>query len=128
MPDIREVLAALDDEDKRLWSLHRTEMRRSYMAAHNSVIGVVAWDAHDDAFIDLIDIKLALLFDKSGRFNTVKEIAGKSDAEVIEGLLHKANDNLKLDIPKDTTVVTKITSSATAMMLNAGWADSLVTN
>lgn len=120
MPDIREVLAALDDQDKRLWSQHRTEMRRSYMAAHNSVIGVAAWDAGDDAFIDLIDIKLALIFDKSGRFNAVKEVADKDDAEVIENLLHTANEGLKI-APQETIAVTKITSNATALMQN-GWA------
>lgn len=122
MPDIREVLAALDEEDKRLWSQHRTEMRRSYMAAHNSVIGIAAWDAHDDAFIDLIDIKLALIFDKAGRFNTVKEVASRSDAAAIEGLLHTANEGLKVDLPKETMATAKITSSATALMRNSEWA------
>lgn len=90
MPDIREVLAALDDTDKRLWSQHRTEMRKSYMNAHNSVLGIAAWDHNDDAFIDLIDIKLALLFDKSGRFtpswkdDKIKEIIHANDSKQTE--------------------------------------------
>lgn len=90
MPDIREVLNALDDTDKRLWSQHRTEMRRSYMNAHNSVLGIAAWDHNDDAFIDLIDIKLALLFDKSGRFAAVKEIIHAGDGDKI--IEHIEND------------------------------------
>lgn len=89
MPDIREVLNALDEQDKRLWSQHRTEMRKSYMTAHNSVLGIAAWDHNDDAFLDLIDIKLALLFDKSGRFtpnwkeDKIKEIVTVKDGDNI---------------------------------------------
>lgn len=91
MPDIREVLAALDDNDKLLWSQHRTEMRRSYMAAHNSVLGIAAWDAHDDAFIDLIDIKLALLFDKSGRFSATKDLIGTDGAKIEQTILAQSD-------------------------------------
>jgi hypothetical protein len=96
MPDIRIVLAALDEEDKRLWSQHRTEMRRSYMAAHSAVIGVAAWDANDDAFIDLVDIKLALLFDRSGRFAATKEIVSREDANKIEETIFEKSDGLKI--------------------------------
>lgn len=95
MPDIREILAALDEADKRLWSQHRTEMRRSYMNAHNSVLGIAAWDHNDDAFIDLIDIKLALLFDKSGRFAATKEVIHASDAEAIESNILKQESAVK---------------------------------
>lgn len=76
MPDIREVLNALDEQDKTLWRQHRTEMRRSYMSAHNTVNGVINWTEKDDAFIDLIDIQLALLFDRSGRFAATKDVIG----------------------------------------------------
>lgn len=123
MPDIREVLAALDPQDRVLWSQHRTEMRKSYMNAHNSVIGIAAWDANDDAFIDLIDIKLALIFDRSGRFNAVKEVASQKDANEIEGILHTASDKLKI-APNNTKVDNDNTvSSATAMMKNE-WANA----
>lgn len=83
MPDIREVLAALDEQDRKLWSIHRTEMRRSYMAAHNTVNGVVNWSDKDDAFIDLIDIQLALLFDRAGRFAATKDIIGADGTKII---------------------------------------------
>lgn len=96
MPGIREILAALDDTDKRLWSQHRTEMRRSYMNAHNSVLGIAAWDDNDDAFIDLIDIKLALLFDKSGRFAATKEIIHAGDGDKIIEQIEKDVKGLKL--------------------------------
>jgi hypothetical protein len=84
MPDIREILNALDDNDKRLWQQHRTEMRRSYLNAHNTTLGMAAWDFNDDAFLDLIDIRLAILFDRSGRFAATKDIVGEVDAEKIE--------------------------------------------
>lgn len=94
MPDIREVLNALDEQDKTLWRQHRTEMRRSYMNAHNTVNGVVNWTEHDDAFIDLIDIQLALLFDRSGRFAATKDIIGNGD-KIIEQIEEDAK-GLKL--------------------------------
>lgn len=84
MPDIREVLAALDQNDRTLWQQHRTEMRRSYMTAHNSVLGLTQWSMEDDAFLDLIDIKLALLFDKSGRLQGEKTIVHATEASNIE--------------------------------------------
>src|SRR6267154_191058 len=71
--DIREIINSLDDQDKTMFNQHRTEMRRSYLPAHNSIIGVHAWDAYDDAFMDIIDLKLAILFDRAGRFEAVKD-------------------------------------------------------
>jgi len=71
--DIREIINSLDDQDKTMFNQHRTEMRRSYLTAHNSIIGVHAWDAYDDAFMDIIDLKLAILFDRAGRFEAVKD-------------------------------------------------------
>jgi hypothetical protein len=84
MPDIREILNSLDEVDRRLWSQVRTEMRRSYMTAHNSILGLPAWDPADDAFTDLIDIKIALLFDRSGRFNSTSDVIGRDDEQSIE--------------------------------------------
>jgi len=71
--DIREIINSLDDQDKTMFNQHRTEMRRSYLTAHNSIIGVHAWDAYDDAFMDIIDLKLAILFDHAGRFEAIKD-------------------------------------------------------
>ena len=94
LPDIRTVLNALDAEDKRLWTQHRTEMRRSYLTAHNSILGVGTWSDSDDTFLDYIDIKLALLFDKAGgmrqQLDTI--IVSTDDAKKIEQTLDKAED------------------------------------
>jgi hypothetical protein len=109
MPDIREVLKALDTDDKANWLHHRTEMRRSFIQAHNSTVGIAQWTEEDDAFLDMIDIKLALLFDRSGRMLTTKTIVEKSDGDQIEELLIQANANLK---------PTAFVSPASAMMAN----------
>lgn len=69
MPDIREVLAALDPQDRRLYSQTRTRMRSAYLQALTEVVGIHAHDESDDALLDLIDIKIAILFDRSGRFD-----------------------------------------------------------
>lgn len=79
MPDIREILNALSVDDRALWSEHRTIMRRSFLTAHNATVGIGDWTDKDDAFIDLIDIQLALLFDRAGRFETTKDIVGNGD-------------------------------------------------
>ncbi len=108
MPDIREVLNSLDEEDKRLWTQHRTEIRRSYMTAHNSVLGIHTWSHTDDMFLDYIDIKLALLFDQSGRTSTTKAIATEADAVKIEQTLEEANAKLNgKQAAKETSQATK---------------------
>ena len=94
MPDIRVILEALSPEDKVLWSQHRTEMRRSYITAHSSILGTSAWDAHDDAFVDLIDIKLSFLFDRAGLLNTTKDIVGNEHKSIEENIL-KQDDKVK---------------------------------
>src|SRR5882672_12403415 len=80
--DIREIINSLDEQDKTMFNQHRTEMRRSYLTAHNSIIGIHAWEACDDHFMDIIDLKLAILFDRAGRFETIKDKT--IDDEMIE--------------------------------------------
>lgn len=93
MPDIREILAALDTDDRALWSEQRTIMRRSYLNAHNETVGIGSWSHEDDAFMDLIDIRLALLFDRGGRLQSHKEIIGNGDK--IEQELKASEDKMK---------------------------------
>ena len=116
MPDIREILNALDEEDRRLWTHHRTEMRRSYMTAHNSVLGIHTWNHTDDMFLDYVDIKLALLFDQSGRTKTTKTIVNETDAAMVEHVLDEAN--IKLN-GKQTVQIQD--SEATKSMKGEGW-------
>lgn len=92
--DIREVLQALDAKDRQLWSECRTAMRKVYLTAHNKVIGLADYEAQDDAFMDLIDIQLALLFDRGGRVNSAKTLSG-DDGEKIKADLINKDDELK---------------------------------
>lgn len=93
--DIREILLALSPEDRALWSEHRTAMRRSFLTAHNMTVGIGNWTDKDDAFADLIDIQLALLFDRAGRFEATKDIIGIEKFEEISKDIHEQSDNLK---------------------------------
>lgn len=93
--DIREILQSLDEQDRLLWSQCRTDMRRAYLIAHNKALGLPDWNHEDDAFMDMIDIKIATLFDRSGSFDASKNIIGKEDAAKIESDLTKHDDGIK---------------------------------
>lgn len=80
--DIRTILQALDDTDKRKWDEARSIMRRAYLTAHNTVLGIEAWDVNDDALLDWIDIRLVDLFERSGRFAAAKESAEQAAVRV----------------------------------------------
>jgi hypothetical protein len=96
MPDIREILNALDVDDRALWSEHRTIMRRSFLNAHNETVGMGKWSHEDDAFMDLIDIRLALLFDRAGRLNATHDIVG--DGAEIEQNIKDMEDKAKVKL------------------------------
>ena len=103
MADIREILAALSDEDRAMYTQHRNEMRRSYLLAHNETMGMDKWDSFDDQFLDYIDITLALLYDRSGKLMATKDILGddkpkiEKDIDTIESNLKKINTATKHD-------------------------------
>lgn len=101
MLDIREIIASLDDDDKKLWKQHRTEMRRSYLTAHQAVRGTHTWTESDDIFMDYIDIKLALLFDESGRTNNDRPLVDKREAVRIEDKLSEELDGMKSESKPD---------------------------
>lgn len=86
MPDIREILAALDTDDKARFLEARNTMRRAFMGAHAaSALTIDKWTQEDDAFLDLIDVKLAMLFDRSGHMDSKgKDIIHKEDGVKIE--------------------------------------------
>lgn len=69
MPDIRDVLKGLSIEDRALYTDIRTQMRRAYLSAHSKLLPIDKYETSDDAFLDLIDIKIAMLFDRAGTFD-----------------------------------------------------------
>lgn len=99
--DIREILAAIDEKDKQLWSNCRTNMRKVYIAAHNKIIGTADWATIDDAFLDMVDIQLAELFDRSGRISATKPLINHDDANKIKDGLYKRDDEIKDKLSND---------------------------
>lgn len=112
--DIREVLASMNEDDVKLWQQHRTEMRRSYMTAHNSALGLAAWDMYDDAFLDLIDIKLVYIFDRAGRIAAHKPLVNEGTDTKIEAKIIEQGDTVKTStaIPTAKELVQAISSLA----------------
>jgi len=108
MPDVREVLKALSPEDRTLWDQCRNNMRSVYLNAHNAIVGIAGWNTSDDALLDLIDIKLALLFDRAGKLNTVEEIVSKEDAKPIEESIEKADDDMKTKLQNSASDASKM--------------------
>lgn len=103
MADIREILAALSDDDRAMYTQRRNEMRRVYLLAHNETIGTEKWAANDDQFLDYIDIMLALLYDRAGKLMTTKDIIGDDKSkfeeavDIVESNLKKINVAAKND-------------------------------
>lgn len=95
MPDIREILKALSAEDKAIWEHARSTMRATYIGTVGATVGAETWNVTDDAFLDLIDIKLAILFDRAGKLNAPNEIVSHEDSKLTEEAIHKAEDMLK---------------------------------
>ena len=89
MPDIRDILNALSDQDKHLYSHLRTVMRSEYLNAIHETVNIRSYTKDDDAFLDLIDIKIATLFDRAGKFNAAKghideEAANQIEQQIVE--------------------------------------------
>jgi hypothetical protein len=99
MPDIRDVLKGLSPEFAAIYTEVRTTMRRAYLYAHSKTLPIEQYTEHDDQFLDLIDIKVAQLFDRSGSFDHSKG---------------------NLDTDKAKTIESGIQSQASKMLTN-GW-------
>src|ERR1700761_363606 len=87
--DIRELYNALSPEDRAVYQKIRTDMRRMYLNAHTNIVGIDNWNMNDDAYMDLIDIKLATLFDRAGSVEGVKSPIDQKEAEAIENDIEK---------------------------------------
>lgn len=84
MPDIRDVLKGLSPDDRALYSEIRTTMRRAYLSVHAKLLPIEQFHQEDDAFLDLIDIKVAMLFDRAGVFSHAEGNLNTEAAKVIE--------------------------------------------
>ncbi len=82
--DIRTLFEALSPEDRVLYQKIRTDIRKVYLNAHTNIVSIEHWDVSDDAFMDLLDIKIAVLFDRAGAIEGVKSPINKNEEKAIE--------------------------------------------
>lgn len=87
--DVREILAALDPDDKVLWERARNAMRKIYMSTHNQTVGIDKWEPKDDSRLDMIDIMIAQLFDRGHRFETTKQLIN-NPKEIEQAIIEEA--------------------------------------
>lgn len=80
---------------------------------------MAGWSVEDDAFLDLVDIKLAILFDRSGRLSAIKDIIGKQEAEAIGKSIEAAEDKIKGKIMIEPSAATKLMVAQDEMV--KGW-------
>ena len=103
MPDIREVLKGLSNDDRALYMEARNVMRRSYLAAHAKVLPIEKFDIEDDQFLDLIDIKLAMLFDRGGVFSHAEgSIDNEQTKQTEQSIESAATKMMKAQIKNQT--------------------------
>jgi hypothetical protein len=95
MPDVRDVVARLAPEDRAVWQEHRTCMRKCYLSAVAATVTIDGFVHEDDSFLDLIDIRLALLFDRAGWLPNAESVKAIDEAKYIEGDIIKAEDKIK---------------------------------
>lgn len=90
MPDIRDVLKGLSPDDRALYAEVRTVMRRAYLSVHAKLLPIDQYTIDDDAFCDLIDIKVAMLFDRAGVFNHSEGSLASETAKAIESTINQS--------------------------------------
>ncbi len=100
MPDIRDVLKGLDVESRAIYTEVRTQMRRAYLYAHSKTLPIEQYTEEDDAFLDLLDIKIAMLFDRAGVFNHVEGNLNVEASVEAEKTLRNASDSLATRLMK----------------------------
>lgn len=93
MPDIRDILKGLSPDDRAMYAESRTIMRRAYLAAHAKVLPIEHYTQEDDNFLDLIDIKLATLFDRAGVFNHTEGNLDTEQGKAFEADVKAAGDS-----------------------------------
>jgi hypothetical protein len=94
MSSIKTILNNLNENDKQLWQNCRTDMHRSYLNVLHQALGIDSIDSDDIAFTDLIDIKLALIFERAGRFRDLVS-ADNADADKLEAAINEQAKSLE---------------------------------
>ncbi len=106
--DIRDILNNLDDNDKQLWQNCRTDMHRTYLNMLHQAMGIVSIDETDLAFMDLCDIKLALVFERAGRFRDAVAADSEKADEIENAIAEKAKSLEQLRKPGPLALVDQV--------------------
>ena len=115
--DIRELYNSLSPEDRTIYQRIRTDMRKVYLNAHTNIIGMENWQVDDDYFLDLIDMKIAVLFDRAGAIEGIKSPIKKEEVKAIE---EKIEDQGKA-IGVKMAIEMSEASQKLAASKNGGW-------
>ena len=113
--DIRALYNSLSPEDRILYQSIRTDLRKVYLNAHTNIVGMEHWDSYDDAVMDLLDIKLATLFDRAGRIEGLTAIVDKEEEKMIEE---------KVDIKGQEITIrmnTEMSEASQKLKAGSGW-------
>lgn len=115
--DIRELYNSLSSEDRIIYQQLRSSMRKLYLTAHNSIVGIDNWSLDDDALLDLFDIKIAVLFDKAGRIEGIKSVVDKDETKAIEGKIEAQGDKVTIKMNTEMSEA----SQKLAAKVATGW-------
>ena len=77
--DITALYKSLSPEDRVIYQQVRTELRKVYLNAHTNILGMEHWSTDDDYFMDLLDIKIAVLFDRAGLIDSAMPVVDKEE-------------------------------------------------
>ena len=116
--DIRALYNSLSPENRSLYQQIRTEMRKVYLNAHTDIIGMERWLMEDDAFLDLLDIKLANLFDRMGYVEGVKPIIDKEEEKQIEAGIEAKGEAITVKL---NTEMSTASAKLSEMPNGGGW-------
>ena len=100
--DITALYKSLSPDDRAIYQRIRTELRKVYLTAHTEVVGMIHWTTEDDYFLDLLDIKVAVLFDRAGAIEATKPIVDKEEEKAAESTV----------TTRDGSIMQKVASSA----------------
>lgn len=112
--DIRALYKSLSPEDRTVYQSIRTDMRKVYLNAHTNIVGMNNWDNSDDAYLDLIDIKLAMLFDRAGHIEGVEPVIEADEAKSIEEKIEVGGNAITIKMN------TEMSKGSVALKANGG--------
>ena len=116
--DIRELYQSLSPEDRMLYQKIRTDIRKVYLHAHTNIVGMDHWTVDDDYFLDLLDMKVAVLFDRAGAIEGAKAPVSKDEVKAIENSVEKQGKAVTVKMSTEMSEASKTLKNGKA---DASW-------